>query len=264
MILEWGTPDFMDLLPKEILVITTSGELMSLPVNWDVNKFNILASGEYELIGSLDLSANLYNPYQVVGNLKLTVLGKPLPLDVSFTESVFEGDPSQFFYPVTSFEVLDPTDDSHEISLEGAGYDNGYFEIINNTLFWNSADPVPGKTVFVVKVQVKDRDGNVFEKLIEITRKRVSVSEIEIFNSFTPNNDGLNDSWGVNDLRFYSNVRIQIFEKSGVRVFYSENPSVRWDGTQGGKDLPSGTYYWVIEVGETNEIRRGILNVLLK
>jgi gliding motility-associated-like protein len=87
---------------------------------------------------------------------------------------------------------------------------------------------------------------------------------LTITNSFTPNGDGANDAWGVNELRFYEGVRIQIYDGGGNRVFYSENPDIRWDGTFEGKNLPVGAYYWVIEVIETGEMRRGMLNLLRK
>ncbi|MCH7407700.1 T9SS type B sorting domain-containing protein, partial [Belliella aquatica] len=86
----------------------------------------------------------------------------------------------------------------------------------------------------------------------------------EIFNSFTPDGDNVNDTWGIKELRFYKGVRIQIFERSGKRLFYTENPDVRWDGTFNSTDMPTGTYYWTVEVGETGEVRKGMLNLIRK
>ncbi|WP_188444326.1 gliding motility-associated C-terminal domain-containing protein, partial [Belliella aquatica] len=111
---------------------------------------------------------------------------------------------------------------------------------------------------------VQDRDGNILEKEFTIVRNRTSVSNIEIFNSFTPNGDNVNETWGVEELRFYKVVRIQVFDRGGERVFYTVNPDIRWDGTLNGKELPIGTYYWTIEVGETGEVRKGMLNLLRK
>jgi gliding motility-associated-like protein len=47
-------------------------------------------------------------------------------------------------------------------------------------------------------------------------------------------------------------------------MFYTESPDKGWDGTFNGKPLPVGSYYWVIEIKETGEIRRGILNLIRK
>jgi gliding motility-associated-like protein len=146
--------------------------------------------------------------------------------------------------------------------LLGAGYDNGYFEIKDNILFWSSAERAAGKTTFTIVIRVIDRDGNTLDKMLEVTRTRSDIAEIQVENTFTPNNDGLNDTWGIPEIRFFQGASVHLYERSGERVFYTEDPDVRWDGTFKGKDLAVGTYYWVLEIRETGEIRRGLLNLL--
>ena len=55
-----------------------------------------------------------------------------------------------------------------------------------------------------------------------------------------------------------------MYDKVGTRLFYTENPDKRWDGTYRGKDLPVGSYFWIIEVIETGQMRRGTLNLIRK
>jgi hypothetical protein len=45
-------------------------------------------------------------------------------------------------------------------------------------------------------------------------------------------------------------------------MFITTDPDVRWDGMQNGNPVPVGTYFWTVEVQETNEIRKGMLNIL--
>ena len=113
-------------------------------------------------------------------------------------------------------------------------------------------------------MRVTDRDGNTLDRFFTINRTRLDFSSLEITNAFTPNGDGANDTWGVNDLRFYEGVRISVYDRGGSRLFFTENPDVRWDGTYEGRQLPSGTYFWTIEIGETGEKRRGMLNLIRK
>jgi gliding motility-associated-like protein len=251
-------------LPATVNVLTTHGQYFRVEVKWDKSKLNLLARGMYVLTGTLFLPSGIENPDQVLAKAQVQVLPKAAPLDVTLNNSSFVGSTSTYFIPVGAFVVADPLDKIHVVSLNGPGYDNRYFEIKDNILYWSSVDLAAGKTTFTIIVRVTDRDGNTLDKFFEITRSRPSISEIIIYNSFSPNGDGFNYTWSIPDLRFYEGVRISIFERGGTRVFYTENPSVGWDATFEGIELPIGTYFWVVEVTETGEVRKGMLNVMKK
>jgi gliding motility-associated-like protein len=192
-----------------------------------------------------------------------------LVLDLSLNNNSFEGSTSTFFIPVGAFTVkasrtTTSTKTPLFTNLYGAGYDNPYFYINDNTLFWNSADPAPGKETFLILAQVLDRKGNQVAKFFEIKRTRPDFSSLIVTNAFTPNGDGVNDNWRVPGIRFYEGARISVYDNVGSRLFYTESPDQGWDGTFNGKQLPVGTYFWVIQIEETGETRRGMLNLLRK
>ena len=192
-----------------------------------------------------------------------------LVLDLSLNNNSFEGSTTVFFIPVGAFTVKSSRTTTSAktplvTNLYGAGYDNPFFYINDNTLFWNSADPAPGKETFLILAQVKDRKGNTVEKFFEIKRSRLEFSSLVVNNSFSPNGDGINDSWGVPGIRFYEGARISVYDNVGSRLFYTESPDQGWDGTFNGKQLPVGTYFWTIEIRETGELRRGMLNLIRK
>lgn len=68
----------------------------------------------------------------------------------------------------------------------------------------------------------------------------------EIFppNVFTPNSDGVNDFYDVGnpaaDL-----FEVRIYDRWGVEVFYSNDPSFKWDGKFNDKKCPDAVYYWI-------------------
>jgi gliding motility-associated-like protein len=192
-----------------------------------------------------------------------------LVLDLSLTNNSFAGSTTEFFIPVGDFTVKSSRTTTSAktplfTNLFGPGYDNPYFEIKNNILFWSSADPAPGKDTFLILAQVLDRKGNQVAKFFEIKRIRPEFSSLFVTNSFSPNRDGVNDNWGVPGIRFYEGARISVYDRGGVRLFYTENPDSRWDGTFEGKAMPVGTYFWTIEIGEKGETRRGMLNLIRK
>lgn len=265
VVLAWGTKNPVSFLPKEVEVGIFSGLKTKFQVVWNKTEtLNILKRGTYELTGTLVLPKGFYNPYKVNGQVRVNVLPKPAPSDVTITNTTFVGSTTQFFISVGDFVVNDPVDNIHEVSLLGNGYDNKYFEVKSNILFWSSADRVPGKTTFSIVVRVTDRDGNTLDKFFTINRTRQDFETLIIYNTFTPIGDSFNNTWGVPDIRFYDGVRISVYDRGQSRLFYTENPDIRWDGTYQGKDMPVGTYFWVIEIEETGEVRKGMLNLLRK
>jgi gliding motility-associated-like protein len=192
-----------------------------------------------------------------------------LVLDLSLNNTSFAGSTTVFFIPVGDFTVKSSQTTTSTktplfTNLFGPGYDNRYFEIKDNILFWSSADPAPGKETFQILAQVLDRKGNQVAKFFEIKRTRPEFSSLFVTNSFSPNGDGVNDNWGVPGIRFYEGARISVYDRGGSRLFYTESPDEGWDGTFNGKQLPVGSYFWTIEIKETGEMRRGMLNVIRK
>jgi gliding motility-associated-like protein len=265
VVLIWGEKNYLSALPQQVEVLIFSGEKRNVNVVWEkTESINILKRGTYELKGTIVLPKGYHNPYLLNGVVRVVVLPKPAPRDVTISNDTFVGSTSVFYISVGDFIVNDPVDKIHEVSLFGNGYDNKYFEIKDNILFWSSAARAAGKTTFRILVRVTDRDGNTIEKFFQIKRTRPDFSSLTIYNTFTPNGDRFNDTWGVPEVRFYEGARIAVYERSGARVFYTENPDVRWDGTSAGKEMLVGSYYWVIQIEETGEIRRGVLNLLRK
>lgn len=65
---------------------------------------------------------------------------------------------------------------------------------------------------------------------------------------FSPNGDGRNESFKVYDLEKATSFKFSIFDRVGNLVFESTNLNevtvAGWDGTKGGQELPTGTYFW--------------------
>ncbi len=71
---------------------------------------------------------------------------------------------------------------------------------------------------------------------------------VKIPNAFSPNGDGVNDTWIIENLSDYPGAQVNVFNRYGQKVFTSNGYSVPWDGTTKGKPLPFATYYYVIEL----------------
>jgi gliding motility-associated-like protein len=66
-------------------------------------------------------------------------------------------------------------------------------------------------------------------------------------NTFTPNGDGINDTWNIQYLNTYVDCTVDIFSRNGQKVFRSVGYATAWDGRINGNDLPVGVYYYIID-----------------
>ena len=66
-------------------------------------------------------------------------------------------------------------------------------------------------------------------------------------NTFTPNGDGINDKWNINDLLNYPGASVSVFTRNGDKVYTSEGYNEAWDGSFNGSPLPFGTYYYIVK-----------------
>lgn len=73
------------------------------------------------------------------------------------------------------------------------------------------------------------------------------------YNTITPNGDGINDVWNHPALsEFFPLAEVKIFSRWGKEVFSSLGYNTPWDGTYKGKDVPVGTYYYIVDLKNPN------------
>ena len=72
----------------------------------------------------------------------------------------------------------------------------------------------------------------------------------------------INDKWEIEFLSMYPNHRIQIFNRYGQVIIDTKNYSTPWDGTNKGKPLPSGTYYYIIDLDGLRATKKGYVTII--
>lgn len=111
-------------------------------------------------------------------------------------------------------------------------------------------------TVYYVKAT--GINGCISEDSIELNVQKGPVGNSYLMpTAFTPNNDGLNDCFGVTKWGYITNLEFSIFNRWGERVFFTRAPSSCWDGLYKGKPQPLGTYVYLIKAkGICGDINR--------
>jgi gliding motility-associated-like protein len=86
-------------------------------------------------------------------------------------------------------------------------------------------------------------------------------SKILVPNAFSPNGDGINDTWIISNLSAYPGATVDVFNRYGQLVFHSENYNKAWDGTYNGNPLPMGTYYYIIDLKNNEKKMAGSVTI---
>lgn len=91
---------------------------------------------------------------------------------------------------------------------------------------------------------------------------------LEIPNVITPNNDGKNDDFEIIGVQGYEKVSIEIYGRWGDKLFDFKgtgleyvNKSNRWNGKHNGKDLPMGSYIYIIKLNDDDPIT-GVVSIV--
>jgi gliding motility-associated-like protein len=87
-----------------------------------------------------------------------------------------------------------------------------------------------------------------------------------IYQAVSPNNDNRNDTWIIDGITRFPENEVKIFNRYGNLVYKSagyDNDRVVWRGESNNglvlsdKELPDGTYFYVIDLGNGNQPQSG-------
>ena len=82
---------------------------------------------------------------------------------------------------------------------------------------------------------------------------------------FSPNGDGINDTWTINNIYLYPNNKVKVFNRSGKMVYEKSNYKNTWNGfsnkISSSKKLPVGSYLFIIELNKEEESIQGWLYI---
>ena len=116
----------------------------------------------------------------------------------------------------------------YEYALDDSSFqDNPYFDLVR-----------PGMRT----VKVRDKNG------CGVSSAQVGV--VGYYKYFSPNNDGINDTWQILGLKttFNSNSLVYIYDRYGRFLYQLSNADDFWDGTYQGQPLPADDYWFRLEL----------------
>lgn len=101
-------------------------------------------------------------------------------------------------------------------------------------------DP-PADQQYALTVSSNDGCGVAYDTVMIKVYKKVGIPTV-----FSPNGDGINDTWNIPALDAVSSFDLVVFDRLGNSVFHAIQNPIRWDGTYKGRQLPPGTYVYAL------------------
>ena len=131
----------------------------------------------------------------------------------------------------------------------------------NNTLTITAEVPtinnIPQTAEYSIDGGISWQDSNVFTGIQDNTTYNIQVRSVgthcvgalefftfQVRNIITPNDDGINDTLDLTALGGFNNFTGSIYDRYGSEMFRFSKETPIWNGTVGGKKLPTATYWY--------------------
>jgi gliding motility-associated-like protein len=186
------------------------------------------------LVGAMDyIFTPTGNPCAATG--KLTVVVNPLPLVNAGPDKTINTGESINLTPVIT--GVTEGDISSYLWSPSDGLSNPAI-----------ASPVASPSVTTIyKLDVNSKAGCDGNGSVTITVIKTNLPPIHVPNAFSPNGDGINDTWVIENISYYPGATLDLFNRYGQRLLHSEGYGKAWDGTFNGNPVPVATYYYVLD-----------------
>ncbi|WP_306026650.1 MULTISPECIES: T9SS type B sorting domain-containing protein [unclassified Allomuricauda] len=167
------------------------------------------------------------------------------PGDHYITIAHANGCMTTYDFTIDSFEPLTLTLENNTINQITAVAEGG---VEDYTFYFNGVDNGTDNTYFINRtdtytVTVVDENG--CEATAEIFMEFI---DVEFPNFFTPDGDGRNDLWLPDNIEGFPDVLIKIYDRYGRVVEVMARNVKGWDGNYDGKPLPTGDYWYVVQL----------------
>lgn len=134
------------------------------------------------------------------------------------------------------------------VTLNAVNYD------LTAGILWSTGETLPSIQIYnmtaakYVWVQATSPYGCVSSDTIGLSVCRYS-DILTIPNGFTPNGDGVNDTWMIKGIELFPETTVEVYDRWGRRVFMSDKGYTKpWDGVFKNTRLPMDSYFYIINL----------------
>lgn len=254
----------------EVNVISSSPEDLSFQIisGNDQNTFSVTggiisigaeldyeSTATYELLIGATTPLGFYSEALYIINISNA---NDAPFEISLdNNSLREKQPSGTIVGRLSVRDED-TSDEHTYTVSDPG---NFFRIEDGTLLVNNNILFENNPSITITVEATDNGSPNKSVSQEFEIQIESLPSVTIPNAFSPDGNGINDRWVVENLDLYFGNVVEVHNQQGVLVYSNADGSTSWDGTFNGDTLPVGNYYYYIRLSSEN-VLTGIVTII--
>ena len=175
--------------------------------------------------------------------------------------------------PELTVSIIDPTDslcagqaDTLSLLVEPPQGDYSYEWVCedgcSNALLDKASLLISPTAESRYSVTVSRADGSVARDTVVVLVQDCAGVRLAIPQGFTPDGDGVNDTWTIPNLGAFPDVAVRVFDRFGHTVYESPQYDNQWQGTYDDQPLPTGTYYYSITTEPDRQTYRGAVTIL--
>ena len=231
----------------------TDNALFTITANQLLSNATYSFSGQFYSIRVISID-NGGLTFEKVFSIKILNVNEA-PTDILIDTLTINEDNEPFFYISRMRSVDIDVPDYYTYTLvSGAGSeDNAEFVIDNDKLLINSKTNYDVKSTYNFRIRSTDLEGLSVEKAFVLEVQDIIGNSIPLpsTNYISPNDDGKNDFWKVDNVEIYVDFELKIFDQFGQIIFRTpSNYNNEFDGKYNGNPLPTGNYYYIFQKGQ--------------
>ena len=95
-------------------------------------------------------------------------------------------------------------------------------------------------------VELTDNNGCVQQAKVNLSNEQCETCPLYMANAFSPNNNGLNETYSPQHICEFTDYKFAIFSRWGEKLFETYDPEAVWDGKYKGESCQQDVYMWAL------------------
>lgn len=145
---------------------------------------------------------------------------------------------------MVSYTITDDFADSQTIVVQASGVGGDYEYMLDHGP-WQDSPVFDNVSSGMHLISVRDKNG--------CGTTTADALVVNYPKYFTPNGDGIHDTWNITDLQQQLNAKISIFDRYGKFLTQIRPSGAGWNGQFNGEMLPSTDYWFVVQYEEDGQ-----------